>query len=64
MLLKIGDVLADAPPNVLFIPFGLCRHTDVVASIDLVLSKPGYGIGSELGKADIIDGRKGRRPRS
>lgn len=47
LFIKVGDDIPDAPSNVLSIPYGLYRHTDIVASVDLVLSKPGYGIVSE-----------------
>lgn len=47
LFVRIGTRLEHLPENVLQLEFGDVRHADLVKSVDLVVSKPGYGIVTE-----------------
>lgn len=47
LFIRIGATLEGLPNNVLQLDFGAVRHADLVTSVDLVVSKPGYGIVTE-----------------
>ncbi|MFM7187562.1 MAG: hypothetical protein ACKO14_07060 [Armatimonadota bacterium] len=47
MFIRVGPRLDCVPTNVLQLEYGAVRHADLIKSVDLVVSKPGYGIVTE-----------------
>lgn len=47
LFIRIGPKLDGLPMNVLQFEYGAVRHADLVKSVDIVVSKPGYGIVTE-----------------
>lgn len=47
LFIRVGPKLDCIPMNVLQLDYGAVRHADLVKSVDLVVSKPGYGIVTE-----------------
>ena len=47
LFIRVGQPIHGLPVNVLQLAFGAVKHADLVASVDLVVSKPGYGIVTE-----------------
>jgi hypothetical protein len=47
LFIRVGQFLDGLPPNVLQLAFGTVKHADLIRSVDLVVSKPGYGIVTE-----------------
>jgi len=47
LFIRIGPKLDCLPMNVLQLEYGAVRHADLVKSVDVVVSKPGYGIVTE-----------------
>jgi L-arabinokinase len=47
LFIRVGQFLDGLPPNILQLAFGTVKHADLIRSVDLVVSKPGYGIVTE-----------------
>ena len=47
LFIRVGQPIDGLPINVLQLDFGKIKHADVVSSVDIVVSKPGYGIVTE-----------------
>jgi len=47
LFIRVGHFLDGLPSNVRQLAFGAVKHADLISSVDLVVSKPGYGIVTE-----------------